>query len=159
MRAPDRVRCTRAVRRRLSASPCSGGVACRYPGEDDSGPCLLAGLSATIDDAACGDRMAYPDRDVYTVTATGTMSGCGSGALLFGAPASDMTGTHLDCGSWTNNATDRCTPGSAAASDVATWQFRGVVEVPSGTAVGATVSVQLDALTRPNLATRSVHCE
>jgi hypothetical protein len=140
-----------------SATSCAGAVACQYPGETDSGACQLASLSATIETATCGARTSDGSGDMYTITATGTMGGCGSAALAFGASEHEITTSSVECGTWMHDVMNRCIPNPSPSSS--TWTMSALLHAPAGTAVGTTISVELQALDTPALAAHTVHCE
>jgi hypothetical protein len=142
-----------------SKTTCSDAILCRYPGEEDLPPCLLGAMTATIDTVTCGSKMPSPSGDIYTITATGTMAGCGVSALSVTASSVMFATSLVDCGSWHGNQTNECLPDSSTGPDSTTWMFQGTFEAPSGTLVGTTVAVDLAALDHPVLAAHTVGCE
>jgi hypothetical protein len=140
-----------------STTACAGAVACQYPGESDTGTCQLASFTATIDSVTCSNRTSSPSGDSYTVHAAGTMSGCGDASLRVAATDIDVAASTIKCGTWGSASGDGCTPVSGPTTT--SWALDALLQVPTGTAASATVSIDLDAVNQPALATRTMHCE
>lgn len=117
------------------SSSCPGdGVQCV-----DEAQILDCSFNATIDAATCGNPVSTPQGVLYTLSLTGTLSGCGQESVLFVSP--DGNEPDVDCGSWDMGVYGGCV---SPSRDVTTTHWTFTQTVPDGTGnAGVLASFQI----------------
>lgn len=116
---------------------------------------LECSFSAKIETSSCASRASQPDgRELWTIEATGTVTGCGEEVAFFGV---DGVRTDVDCGPWSAGTFGGCIPPEDDTSTMS-WTFMGTADRQAGDTTPVEIVVMRGHGTVPFLARAEVDC-